>query len=97
MHKTGNEVNGTNRARILLCSVGGRIGSNRQSLTDSDITTRNLRVGVGRLLENKERWKELCELAAKEQDPKKLIELMKEIDNLLEVKLNRLKGSKPNK
>jgi hypothetical protein len=54
-------------------------------------------VGVGRLLENKERWKELCELAAKEQDPKKLIELMKEIDNLLEVKLNRLKGSKPNK
>jgi len=40
---------------------------------------------------NKERWEELCELATKEQDPQKLIELMKEIDRLLEIKLNRLK------
>ena len=42
---------------------------------------------------NKERWEELCELATKEQDPQKLIELMKEIDRLLEIKLNRLKGA----
>ena len=42
---------------------------------------------------NKERWEELCELALKEQDPTKLIELMKEIDRLLEIKLNRLKGA----
>ena len=42
---------------------------------------------------NKERWEELCELASKEQDPTKLIELMKEIDRLLEIKLNRLKGA----
>jgi len=38
----------------------------------------------------KERWQELCELASKEQDPTKLIELMKEIERLLEIKLNRL-------
>ena len=44
---------------------------------------------------NKERWQELCELAAQEQDPQKLIELMKEIDRLLEIKLNRLKGIPP--
>jgi len=42
---------------------------------------------------NKERWEELCELASKEQDPTKLIELMKEINRLLEMKLNRLKNA----
>jgi len=44
---------------------------------------------------NKERWEELCELASKEQDPQRLIELMKEIDRLLEIKLTRLKGVPP--
>jgi hypothetical protein len=43
----------------------------------------------------KERWQELCELAAQEQDPQKLIDLIKEIDRLLEIKLNRLKGVPP--
>jgi len=33
---------------------------------------------------NKERWKELCEQAALEQDPAKLIQLVKEIRDLLE-------------
>jgi hypothetical protein len=33
--------------------------------------------------ETKDRWRELCELAEREQDPKKLIELAKEIDRLL--------------
>jgi hypothetical protein len=39
---------------------------------------------------NNERWQALCELAAKEKDPKKLIELVDEINRLLEVKRIRL-------
>jgi len=42
----------------------------------------------------KERWKELCEQAAVEQDPKKLYELIIEINRLLDEKYNRLQ-SKP--
>ena len=38
----------------------------------------------------KERWRELCEQAAIEQDPHKLSELVAEIDRLLEEKQNRL-------
>jgi hypothetical protein len=41
---------------------------------------------------NRERWQELCEQAAKEQDPKKLHELVREINKLLEEKQARLKG-----
>ncbi len=37
----------------------------------------------------------LCEQAAVEQDPKKLHELIKEINELLEAKETRLKGSPP--
>ena len=37
-----------------------------------------------------ERWKNLCEQAASEQDPKKFIELIKEINNLLEEKRSRV-------
>jgi hypothetical protein len=44
---------------------------------------------------NKERWKVLCEQAAVEQDPAKLHELVKEINDLLEAKEARLKGSPP--
>ena len=40
--------------------------------------------------EKKERWMELCALAAVEQDPKKLIELVQEINALLEEKERRL-------
>jgi hypothetical protein len=40
---------------------------------------------------NKERWLQLAELAAKEQDPVKLIELVEEIDRALEEKKQRLK------
>jgi hypothetical protein len=39
---------------------------------------------------NKERWKELCEQAAVEQDSKKLIALTHEIERLLHEKLDRL-------
>jgi hypothetical protein len=45
--------------------------------------------------ENKERWKVLCEQAAIEQDPKKLHELIKEINDLLEAKSARLNGNQP--
>jgi len=40
--------------------------------------------------ENEERWKQLCAQAAQEQDPKKLTELIMEINRLLEAKRNRL-------
>jgi hypothetical protein len=43
-----------------------------------------------RMKENKERWIELCEQAANEQDPAKMLELVKEINRLLEIKTRRL-------
>lgn len=42
--------------------------------------------------ETGERWRKLCEQAALEQDPRKLMELIREIDRLLEEKENRLAG-----
>ena len=39
-----------------------------------------------------ERWKLLCELAAKEQDPQKLLELTREINSHLLFKQKRLTG-----
>ncbi len=38
----------------------------------------------------KERWMELCEQAAKEQDPEKLSQLVAEIDRMLQEKQDRL-------
>ena len=43
---------------------------------------------------HKERWMELCEQAAVEQDTAKLIELAEEIIRLLEEKEERRKGRK---
>ena len=40
--------------------------------------------------ENEQRWRELCELATKEQDPIKLLELVTEINRLLTEKEKRL-------
>ena len=40
--------------------------------------------------EQRERWHELCELAANEQDPARLMELVKEINRLLLEKEERL-------
>ena len=40
--------------------------------------------------ETSERWRTLCEQAADEQDPKRLIELIDEINRLLESKEERL-------
>ena len=41
--------------------------------------------------EAKERWFHLCEMAASEQDPDKLVELVSEINRILEEKEQRLK------
>jgi hypothetical protein len=41
-------------------------------------------------MKDKERWLELCEQAAVEQDPKKLLELVAEINRLLGEKQSRL-------
>ena len=38
----------------------------------------------------KERWRELCEQASVEQDPDKLLELVREINQLLDEKRTRL-------
>jgi hypothetical protein len=40
--------------------------------------------------QKKERWLELCEQVADEQDPKKVMELVKELNDLLEAKERRL-------
>jgi hypothetical protein len=44
--------------------------------------------------ENRERWLELCLQAANEQDEKKFMSLIKEINRLLEKKEQRLKDHK---
>jgi hypothetical protein len=41
--------------------------------------------------ETKERWKTLCEQAATEEDSRKLIQLVQEINDLLEEKRARLR------
>jgi hypothetical protein len=43
---------------------------------------------------NKERWRELCEQASIEQDPEKLLNLVREINRLLEEKQARLDGNR---
>jgi hypothetical protein len=45
--------------------------------------------------EKRERWMELAALAATEQDPEKLTELVHEIDRLLAEKMDRLRGVHP--
>ncbi len=45
--------------------------------------------------ENREKWMELCARAAQEQDPEKLMELIAQINQLLDAKERRLKGSPP--
>jgi len=42
--------------------------------------------------EKTERWRELCKQAGVEQDPEKLMELVREINELLLAKENRLKS-----
>ena len=40
--------------------------------------------------DTKELWRLLCELAANEQDPKRLLEIVQEINSILEAKERRL-------
>ncbi len=49
--------------------------------------------------EETERWKQLCEQAANEQDTGKLMELVSEINRLLDLKQQKLKplGPTPSK
>jgi hypothetical protein len=42
----------------------------------------------------KERWQVLCEQAANEQDPQKLMELVREINHLLDEKQKRLNSNR---
>ena len=43
--------------------------------------------------DNKERWEQLCALAAVEQDPQKLLALMREINRMLSEKEQRLSAA----
>jgi hypothetical protein len=43
---------------------------------------------------DKERWLKLCELAAVEQDPEKLLELVREINRLLREREESLKANR---
>ena len=44
--------------------------------------------------QTRERWFQLCQLASVEQDPRKLLALVTEINCLLEAKETKLKGSR---
>jgi hypothetical protein len=44
--------------------------------------------------EHKQEWMRLCELASKEQDPEKLMELVREITRLLEERETAIKARK---
>lgn len=43
----------------------------------------------------KERWMELCEQAVNEQDPERFMKLMREINDLLEAKADRISPGGP--
>jgi hypothetical protein len=45
-------------------------------------------------MKDKAHWRKLCQQAAVEQDPDKLMELVKEIDRLLAEKEERLKANR---
>jgi hypothetical protein len=45
--------------------------------------------------ETGERWRALCELAAEEQDPERLMELVEQINRMLEEKEKRLQEQRP--
>ena len=44
--------------------------------------------------EHKQEWMRLCELASKEQDPEKLMELVREITRLLEKRETAIKAKR---
>ena len=58
-------------------------------MTPCKVTNLERRVMIG---DNEERWRKLCEEAAKEQDPDRLLELVREINQMLEDEERRLQG-----
>ncbi|HKN16192.1 MAG TPA: hypothetical protein VJX47_04580 [Candidatus Sulfotelmatobacter sp.] len=52
----------------------------------------DLRTALQDKIQNGETWMALCERAAVEQDPKKLLELVSEINRLFEAREKRLAG-----
>jgi hypothetical protein len=44
-------------------------------------------------MRDKQKWLKLCEQAAVEQDPEKLLALVEQIDALLQIEEDRLRGS----
>jgi hypothetical protein len=46
-------------------------------------------------MKDKQHWRQLCEQAAFEQDPDKLLELVREINRKLEEKEKRLRNIQP--
>jgi hypothetical protein len=62
-----------------------------------DLALSSSQRGDGKVMkEHTEEWKNLCEQAAVEQDPVKLHQLIKQINDLLEAKEARLKGAPSN-
>jgi len=50
--------------------------------------------GAAVIEKNKERWRELCERASIEQDPQKMLDLVKEINEVLAEKVARLEDKR---
>jgi hypothetical protein len=55
-----------------------------------------LRAALQEKVQSEESWMSLCERAAVEQDPKKLLELVSEINRLFEAREKRLSGKPEN-
>jgi hypothetical protein len=57
--------------------------------------TRAFKVCEGKegVMRDKQKWLKLCEQAAFEQDPEKLLALVEQIDALLQIEEDRLRGS----
>ena len=75
--------------RYKLCALPHSV---RQTL-DTYRSGRSIKVATVVTLmlgEQKKRWQELCALAVKEQDPKKLLALTVEINRLLAAKAERI-------
>ena len=77
------------RSRIQdLCSKALAVTDRRQI----EPILSELRAALQEKVQSGERWIELCERAAVEQDPKKLLELVSEINRLFEAREKRLAG-----
>jgi len=77
------------RSRIQdLCSKALEVTDTRQI----EPILSELRAALQEKVQSGETWIELCERAAVEQDPKKLLQLVSEINRLFEAREKRLAG-----